>query len=43
MTRSRAAGKPDPYAALRAGAARDRSARSLGEKIMAARNANLRK
>ena len=43
MTRSRAAGKPDPYAALRAGAARDRSARSLGEKIMAARNANLQK
>ena len=36
-------GKPNAYAALRKTAARDQSGRSLGEKIMAARNANLRK
>lgn len=33
-------GRPSPYAALRQAAARDRSGKSLGEKIMASRNAN---
>jgi len=37
-----AAGKPSPYAALRKSASRDQSGRSLGQKIMASRNANLR-
>ena len=36
-------GRPNAYAALRKAAVHDSSARSLGEKIMASRNANLRK
>lgn len=36
-------GKPNAYAALRKAASRDHSARTLGQKIMASRNANLRK
>ena len=36
-------GKPGPYAALLAGGARDVSGRALGQRIMASRNANLRK
>lgn len=38
-----ASGKPNAYAALRKAASRDHSARTLGQKIMASRNANLRK
>ena len=36
-------GRPNAYAALRKAAVHDSSARSLGQKIMASRNANLRK
>ena len=36
-------GRPNAYAALRKAAVHDSSARSLGEKIMASRNANLRR
>ena len=36
-------GRPNAYAALRTAAVHDSSARSLGQKIMASRNANLRK
>lgn len=43
LSRKQKAGKPGAYAALRQSAARDREARSLGERIMAQRNANLRK
>ena len=42
LTAASAKGKPNPYAALRTAAAHDNDARSLGQKIMAARNANLR-
>ena len=42
--RASAAGHTNPYAAIRvASPARDANSRSLGQKIMAARNANLRK
>ena len=37
------AGKPNAYAALRQAASRDRAAQTLGQKIMASRNANYRK
>ena len=43
LTAASAKGKPNPYAALRTAAAHDNDARSLGQKIMASRNANLRK
>ena len=44
LTRRQAAsGKPNAYAALRTSAAHDRSARDLGKKIMASRNANLKR
>ena len=43
LSDAEAKGKPGAYAAIRNGAARDNSGKSLGQKIMAARNANLRK
>ncbi|MBQ9210917.1 MAG: DUF2213 domain-containing protein [Clostridia bacterium] len=43
LTAASAKGKPNPYAALKTAAAHDNDARSLGQKIMASRNANLRK
>ena len=41
--RQAASGKPNPYAAIRKSAGRDTDARTLGQKIMASRNVNIRK